>query len=132
MFVINVPVADAKQLILNCQITEGVPEPYRSRKIKILIDEDAGIVVYDFNEKVGFKVAVQSEDCKGCYIDLSMKITLRNEKVLLANSTTSAFVMTKHDGKFVRSDVTPLPLPNGDYAALGNTIWGPCTKSPFN
>src|SRR5258706_389952 len=79
IFVMNVPGADAKQLVLNCQITEGVPEPYRSRKI--MIDEDAGIVVFGFNEKVGVKVAVQSEDCKGCYMDLSMKITMKNEKV---------------------------------------------------
>jgi hypothetical protein len=75
---------------------------------------------------------VQSEDCKGCYADLSMKITIKNEKVLVANDTMSAFVMTKHDGKFVRSNVMPFPLPNGDYAALGNTLWGSCARSPFN
>jgi hypothetical protein len=126
----NVTYADAKQLVLNCQITAGVPEPYRSRKI--MIDEDAGIVVFDFNEKVGVKLLMESENCKGCYADLSMKITLKNEKLLLANNNYSAFAMTKHDGKFVKSSVMPVPLPNGDFAVLGDTLWGTCSKGPFN
>jgi hypothetical protein len=130
MFVMNVSDADAKQLVLNCQITEGVSEPYRSPKI--LIDEDEGIVVYNFREKLGVKLTVQREDCKDCYVDLSMKITIKNEKVLVANSDTSVFVMTKHDGKFVHSFVTPFPLPDGNYTALGNTLLGTCAKTPFN
>jgi hypothetical protein len=130
ILVISATNAEAKQLVLTCQITQGASEPYRSAKI--LIDEDAGIVVYDFNEKFGVKLKLESKDCNGCYADLSMKITMKNEKVLVANNTTSAFVMTKHDGKFVHSFVTPLPLPDGNYAALGNTLWGACAKSPFN
>ena len=97
-----------------------------------MIDEDVGIVVFDFSEKVGFKVPAESDGCKGCYLDLAMKITLKNEKLLLANDIQSAFAMTKHDGKFVRSSVTPVPLPDGNYAVLGNTLWGTCAKSPFN
>jgi hypothetical protein len=74
---LNIIAADAKQLILSCQITDGVSDPHRSRNI--MVDEDAGIVVFDFNEKVGFKVPSESDGCKGCYLDLSMKITLKNE-----------------------------------------------------
>lgn len=130
ILVTSVTDAETKQLVLNCQITEGGSERYLSTKI--LIDEDAGIVVYNYNEKTGTKLATPSEDCKGCYVDLTMKITMKNEKALLANDTTSAFVMTKRDGKFVHSFVSLLPLPDGNFLAFGNTLWGTCAKSPFD
>src|SRR5258708_4316902 len=117
MFVMNVTDADAKQLILNCQITKGV-SPDRSPKI--LIDEEAGTVVYNFNEKLGVGLIMLHEGCKGCYVNLSLKITTKNEKVLVANDPASVFVMTKHDGKFVHSFVAPFPLPDGDFLAFGN------------
>jgi hypothetical protein len=136
ILVLNATQAEAKRLVLNCQITKGASA---ERSPKILIDEDAGIVVYNFNES-GFTIIARSQGCPGCYTNLDMKITMKNEKVLMAANDpkdekeliATAFVMTKHDGKFVHSFVATSPLPDGNFLAVGHTLWGTCAKSPFD
>jgi hypothetical protein len=111
----------AAPLVLHCKITEGAQIP----SVTILVDEAESIVVYGGARS-------QIGGSSGALIDLSMKITLRDDRVIVANDTRGAIVITKHDGKFVHSFVTAIPLPNGNYGMLGNTIWGECTKSPFH
>ncbi len=119
--------AQAKPNVLNCEIKEGAPKEYRS--LQIMIDEAAGIVIYHF-QLVGTDPKRQVGPDQ--YVDLSMKITMKNDKMIMANDESGAFVMTKHDGKFVKASVMLVPLPNGNFAALGNTHWGTCVKSPFH
>ncbi|WP_316978870.1 hypothetical protein [Shumkonia mesophila] len=119
--------ADAKRIVLNCTIEEGAPQAYRS--IQIMIDENIGIVIYNY-QLVGDNY--NREINKDTFIDLSMKISINDSKFMLANNSSGAFVITKHDGRFVHAFVTPIPAKDGNWVAFGNTHWGTCARSPFD
>jgi hypothetical protein len=121
------PAAEAKPLILNCEILEGASEGHRSTQI--MIDEENRIAVYNY-QLVGpnWRKPVGAE---GNYIDLSMKITSNNSKFIQANDNSGALLMTKSDAKFVKAWVIPVPLNNGDVFAFSQTHEGKCTQNPF-
>jgi len=118
-------VAEAKPLILNCEILEGASE----RSTQIMIDEENRIAVYNY-QLVGpnWRKPVGTE---GNYIDLSMKITSNNSKFIQANDNSGALLMTKSDAKFVKVWVAPILLNNGDIFAFSQTHEGKCTQNPF-
>lgn len=119
--------AEAGRIVLNCMIEEGAPEAYRS--IQIMIDEDQGIVIYNY-QLIGHDH--KREIQKDTFIDISMKISINDSNFILANDSSGAFVITKHDGRFVHSFVMPIPTKDGNWVAFGNTHWGMCSKSPFD
>ena len=130
--------AEAKQIVLNCEIEEGASQGQLSTQI--MIDEDDGIVIYHFQYHKGSgplrKLQLESPLPEGVprekIIDVSMKITMNNDNFIMANDHSGAFVITKHDGRFVYSFVTPVPTKDGNWFAFGNTHWGTCVKSPFD
>jgi len=117
-----------REIVLNCEIEEGGPQQYRS--IQIMIDEHRGIVIYNFHLPAMNDFNPVRRSGPG-YIDLSMKITMNDEKLIMANDDSGAFVMRKHDGRFVKAFVTPVPTKDGSWFALGNTHSGKCVKNPF-
>ena len=132
--------AEAKQIVLNCEIESGAPERYRSTQI--MIDEDAGFVIYNFQHHKGSgplrKFRVEGPLLEGepreIIIDVSMKITESNDWYMLANDDKGAFVITKHDGRFAYSFVIAFPTNDdaGIWIPFGNTHLGTCAKSPFD
>ena len=127
--------AEAKRIILNCEIEGG----YGSTQI--MIDEKEGIVIYHFQyltgpgplQKFQYKGPLpKGVTSKDEFIDVSMKITINTENFILANDESSAFIITKHDGRFVKAFVTPVPMGDGEWFAFGNTHEGTCVKSPFD
>src|SRR5207249_657060 len=98
------------------------------RSKQVMIDEDKKIIIYDF-QLIGSNPRRQVGPDE--YVDISMKITLNNKQLIMANDISGAFLMTKHDGRFVKAYVTPVPTHDGNFAALGNTHWGTCIRSPF-
>lgn len=69
------------EIVLNCQIQEGVPAPYKS--ITILIDEYRKILIYNYqlNPDPDPIHVIGSGNQKG-YIDLSMKISRDTNKFI--------------------------------------------------
>ncbi len=137
--VLQVGKAEAKRMVLNCDIEEGSPQPHDSTQI--MIDEDEEIVIYHFQFFTGrgslqnFRVegplpeGVTSRDM---LIDRSMKITINTKNVIQANDASGALIITKHDGRFVYAFVTPILTKDGNWVPFGNTLRGTCTKSPFD
>lgn len=117
-----------QEIVLDCKIEEGAPQGFDSTQI--MIDEYRGIVVYHFGGNLNPIVISSAGGIKN-YIDLSMKININDDKFLVASDDNGAIVITKHDGKFVNSFVSPVPLPDGNWFAFGNTLWGTCAKNPF-
>jgi hypothetical protein len=99
-----------------------------------MIDEEKAIVIDNFQSNKGVthfqKFRSQSGD--EVTLDISLKITVKSAQLILAHDDNGAILITKDDGKFVRSFVTPFPLNDGKWVAFGNTLWGTCTRSPFN
>lgn len=130
--------AEAKQIVLNCEIESGASERYRSTQI--MIDEDAGFVIYNFQYHKGSgplrKFRMEGPLLEGepreITLDVSMKITVSNDWFILANDNNGAFVITKHDGRFAHSFVTPLSTNDGIWITFGNTHLGTCGRSPFD
>ena len=137
--VLPVGKAEAKRIVLNCDIEEGSSQPYDSTQI--MIDEDKGIVIYHFQFLTGpgplqkFRVegplpeGVTSRDM---FIDRSMKITINTKNMIQVNDASGALIITKHDGRFVHAFVTPIPTKDGNWVAFGNNHWGTFAKSPFD
>jgi hypothetical protein len=118
---------EAKQLVLNCDISEGAPEGYRS--IQIVIDEEKKFVIYN-SQLTGTNPLRQVGE--GQYVDLSMKISLNNAKLLMANDVSGSFLMTKSDGHFVHAWVVPIETKAGAYIPFANIHSGTCAKGPFD
>lgn len=117
------------EIVLSCEIEEGVPKG--SESIQIMVDESRGIVVYNFHLP-SIREFNPIRKIGNNYIDLSMKITLHNDAVIQASDTNGVFAITKSDGKFVYSFVSPFPLNNGEWLAFGNTHRGKCARSAFD
>jgi hypothetical protein len=135
--VILVPgVAEAEiatgQVVLNCEIEEGAPEDYRATKI--MIDETNGFVIYHFQHHNSSDPTrtIELEDGNKGEVDFSMKITINNSRFIMADDMNGAFIITKHDGRFVHAFVNSIPLNDGNFVAFGNVHWGTCAKSPFD
>lgn len=138
--------ADPARMVLNCKIEYGAPE----RLMQIMIDADAKIVIYDyqnfkdqpnFKEKFYFKgkdqprpvLEFKLDDGQTVYGDISMNITTNDKQRVQANDDSGAVLITKHDGRFARSWVIPVPAKSGkDFVAFGNTHLGTCSRSPFD
>ena len=121
--------AEAKQIVLNCEIEGGY------QTTQIMIDDDKGIVIYHFqyhNSSDSLR-KFQSKDGKEIIVDMSMKITLNNDNFIMANNDSGLFLITKHDGRFVHPFVLPLPQTSSSgYSAFDNTHRGKCSKGPFD
>jgi hypothetical protein len=122
--------ADAKQTVLSCKIEEGSSAKYDSTQI--MIDEEERQVIYHFQLVGADPIRKLGE---GSFVDLSMKITINNDKIVMANDASHVFVMTKHDAKFVHAFVMPIPTPDGNFAAfwkhsLGNVHQEPIRLDP--
>ena len=113
------------KVVLNCEIADA---PSKSRFIQILVDEDQDIVKFHFNLK----------------IPISMKITFKNDEFILAHKSSatldkdgrrtlspSVFIISKTDGSFAYSFVTPV-LISGNFIAFGNSLMGKCVRNPFD
>jgi len=138
--------ADPKQMVLNCKIEHPAPE----RLTQIMIDEDAKIVIYDyqkfkampnFKDKFYFKgkdqprpvIELKLDDGQTVYGDPSMTITTNDKQHIAANNSSDTILITKHDGRFARSYVVLLPAKSGkDMFPAGDTHLGTCSRSPFD
>jgi hypothetical protein len=115
--------------VLNCKIEEGAPKG--SDTTQIMIDEEKGVVIYHYQWIGPDHIRTIQRDGQTLYIDTSMKITIKDARFIKANDESGAFVITKHDGRFVHAFVTPVPLPAGEFFAFGNVHSGVCSLNPW-
>ncbi len=99
--------------VLVCDIEQTGYEP-----IKILIDEQNGVVVYNYQYKYS--------------VDFPLHITLNNDDMIIANDNSTVILITKNDANFAVGWITPFPKSDGTFGVFSNALNGRCSVSPFD
>ena len=122
-----------QEIVLDCKI-EGAPRGWDSTQI--MIDEHRDIIIYGFQlpaNRGSYNPIHRVGKGSGTgYIDLSMKITMNNDNFIMANDTSGALVINKHDGRFVKSFVTLIPVTIGSWFAEATRLRESAPKAPSN